>query len=445
MQIIDCAQTLEPHWLWETTPFVSQAYSEGDEFQEFGLKWFGSGFSFVSAPGWKNRGGARLDAYALECFAGVANVIDLTGSGEITAARVEQSLAGRTPRAIVVLKTGHADAIANRRPHYWEKAPIVPAEVADFLAAAGCRHVCVDVPCDSFAGRRPGGEGAIANRNEQFRSRCHALGMLVTENCAGLSRLGAEAFFCSLPIRGDGLTTAPCRPIALPQWPNDHPRLFDISTPLMNHWRWKLDIYAGRSFEAGDDRDETHFVYGGHGFTHCDAPRHMEKAGPTMQDLANGGFDRFVGPAFVIDLSDLALPTPITHDLLMQRSAGLEPGRIIVLRSDLTNRLGYGSRQWHLVAPSIEPSAARWLVEQRPLAIALDFPQDFVARQMPDRHVYNREFVVHHEILGHGVPFIEDLRDIGEVGTREPMIMAVPLKMTCVDGAPMRVIAIDWS
>ncbi len=57
MRIIDCAPIMEPHWLWETTPFVSQAYVEGDEFQEFGLKWFGTGFSFTSAPGWKLRGG----------------------------------------------------------------------------------------------------------------------------------------------------------------------------------------------------------------------------------------------------------------------------------------------------------------------------------------------------------------------------------------------------
>ena len=51
MKILDCAAMIEPHWRWDSCPFVSQSYHEGDEFQEFGLKWYGTGFSQVTRAG----------------------------------------------------------------------------------------------------------------------------------------------------------------------------------------------------------------------------------------------------------------------------------------------------------------------------------------------------------------------------------------------------------
>ena len=93
----------------------------------------------------------------------------------------------------------------------------------------------------------------------------------------------------------------------------------------------------------------------------------------------------------------------------------------------------------HVVLPRTE-----WLADHGVSAVCLDFPQDYVARQMPYRHVANEEFVAHHAIFRKGIPFIEDLRDIGTLATKTPFLLAVPLKMTCVDGAPMRVVAVDW-
>ena len=81
---------------------------------------------------------------------------------------------------------------------------------------------------------------------------------------------------------------------------------------------------------------------------------------------------------------------------------------------------------------------------KKPAAICLDFPQDFIAREMPGRHVYNHEFEIHHKIFQAGIPFIEDLKDLGEVRQDNMFLAAVPLKMTCVDGAPMRAIIINW-
>ena len=47
---------------------------------------------------------------------------------------------------------------------------------------------------------------------------------------------------------------------------------------------------------------------------------------------------------------------------------------MVVLRSDLTNRMGYESRQWHLASPNLEPAAAEWLLDQKPKALVLETP-----------------------------------------------------------------------
>ena len=441
MEVVDCAAMLEAHWNWSTSTFISQCRDEGDEFQEFGLKWRGSGFSQVSAPGWKIRDARRLDDYALDTFAGVATVVDLAQPGADPGPDFENPCA----RRILVLRTGHSSRISRRSPDYWRAVPLLRPELAELAARCGYLHVVLDLPCDSVAARRTDGSGAIPNANEAFRSRAHALGLLVTENCENLESIpGRETFFVSLPLSVPQATTSPSRPIALTRWPSDRPTLRDLSTPLFNHWRWKLDLYPGRSLAAGDDAEEIHYDFGGHGFTHCDAPCHMEIDGQAIQELENWGLGRFVGEAQVVDLSDLDLPQPITQELIRSRAAHARPGSRVILRTDLTNRVGYESRVWHLKAPHLEEDAARWLAARELAAVCLDFPQDYCARDMPTRPVRNEEFVAHHAILGRGIPFVEDLRDIGLLNTENPFLLAVPLKMDCPDGAPMRVVAAEW-
>lgn len=332
-----------------------------------------------------------------------------------------------------------------RRRSYWTAAPVIEADCADLLAERGCLHVVVDISLEDIPALRADERFSFFNQSKAFSARAHQHGMIVTENATGLSAFPEErVFFAALPLRGQGLTTSPCRPIALTEWGSDTPIVRDVSTPLENHWRWYLELWPDKSFANGDGADETHFVFTGHGFTHCDAPRHMERYGPSMQELPNGGLDIFCGPASVVDLSELAPATAISPEILAERGLHVKAGEIIVLRSDLTNRLGYSSRRWHLQAPYLTESGARWIADLKVAAVALDFPQDRVAREMPDRHVTNAEFVAHHAILGAGIPFIEDLRDLGAIGSERTFLLAVPLKTACPDGAPMRVVSITW-
>ncbi len=447
MAIIDCSALIEPHFHWQSHSFVSQDPARGDEFQEFGLKWRGPGFSFVSAPGWKMRGAARLEAFPLDCFAAVANVVDVSDLKAIGAAELAQRLKGRNPKArrILVLRTGHSGRHRNSHLAYWKEVPRFAPGCAGTIAHEGYRHVVLDIPCDELPPRRPLDDGYVPNPNQHFRAALHAAGLLVTENAENLGAIEQpEVFFCSLPLAIPRASLSPVRPIAYTEWPSDSPRLLDVSTPLFNHWRWYIDVDEGPNFADGADRDEIHFTIRGHGFTHCDAPRHMRRDGMTIQDFPNWGLDVFTGEARIIDLSDLPLPTPITAELLSARGKGIRKNDIVVLRSDLTNRMGYESRRWHTAAPNLEVAAADWLMDQGLKAIALDFPQDFVAREMPTRHVFVHEFHTHLAVFKRNIPFIEDFRDIGDIGSDRTYLMAIPLKTTCIDGAMMRALFVTW-
>ncbi|MBI1383767.1 MAG: hypothetical protein GC150_02515 [Rhizobiales bacterium] len=447
MAIIDCSALIEPHFHWQSHPFVSQDPARGDEFQEFGLKWRGPGFSFVSAPGWRMRGAGRLDAYPLDCFAAVASIVDVSDLKEIGAVALAERLKGVAPkgRRILVLRTGHSARHRNSHLAYWREVPRFAAACANQIAREGFRHVVLDIPCDELPARRPLDDGYVPNANQHFRAALHAAGLLVTENAENLVAIEqSEVFFCSLPLAIPRASVSPVRPIAFTQWPSDEPVLLDVSTPMFNHWRWYIDVDDGPNFAAGADRDEIHFTIRGHGFTHCDAPRHMRRDGMTIQEMPNWGLDAFTGEANIVDLSDLPLPTPITAELISARAKGIRMGDIVVLRSDLTNRMGYESTRWHLVAPNLEVAAAEWLMDQGIKAIALDFPQDFVAREMPKRHVFVHEFHTHLAVFARNIPFIEDFRDIGLAGSDRTHVLAIPLKTTCIDGAMMRALFVRW-
>ena len=448
MKYISLSQTIEPHWFWDSFPLVSQSYADGDEFQEFGLRWAGAGFTYASSPGWHFANKPSLDDLNIDNFAGVAEVIDLSGSADsgFVAAGDFTNAIGLGPLSkIIILKTGHASKIPLRRREYFTQTPKLAPAIAEIAAERGVKNICVDFSCDSFKSKREDLTNGIFNPNTEFRDRAHRSGLVVTENLCNLEQIGSKIFLLALPIKGEGMTTSPTRPVALTSWPSDNPSIFDVSTPLLNHWRWRMEIWREKIEDETGYLDQTQYIQSGHAFTHCDAPRHMEQKGPTIQELPNMGLDLFLGDASIIDISDIELPSPVTAELLERRSGGkIEANKRIILRSDLTNRLGYRSTRWHTHAPNIDPSAADWLIAKKPAAICLDFPQDFIAREMPGRHVYNHEFEIHHKIFQAGIPFIEDLKDLGEVEQDNMFLAAVPLKMTCIDGAPMRAIIINW-
>ena len=150
------------------------------------------------------------------------------------------------------------------------------------------------------------------------------------------------------------------------------------------------------------------------------------------KNLPNEGLDIFINEANLVDLSEFDLPFKVTKEMIESRIDTNDKKELIILRSDLTNKVGYESKEWHLKA-FIELDAAKWIADSGFKSVCLDFPQDYIAREMPDRVVYNKEFEIHHTIFDSGCTFIEDLMDLGKISKSTTQICAIPLKMDCFD------------
>ena len=445
-KIIDCSQRIEANWNWDTTTFISQSYKNKDQFQEFGLKWFGNGFTYITTPKWIDINLKNLDDYDLSLFCGPAIILNFSNE-KIEANTLKEKLSNinLSNINICIISTGHSKDFTIKDFNYWRKTPEISTDVIDILKDFQIKHLVLDFNCESIQSKRNDSKYDFLNPNHDFKIKLLESDILLTENFVS-NQENNETFYMGLPLSIPNGSTSPTRPVLIDEWFNKTGNIIDIATPLFNHWRWKLDIWENTyKDQFGKLRNEPNFIFAGHGFNHCDAPIHMKHDGKTIQDLPNEGLDIFINQANLVDLSEFDLPFKVTKDMIESRIDTNNKKELIILRSDLTNKVGYESKEWHLKAPSIELDAAKWIADNGFKSVCLDFPQDYIAREMPDRVVYNEEFEIHHTIFDSGCTFIEDLMDLGKISHSTTQICAIPLKMDCFDGAPMRTIAIDWN
>ena len=446
-QIIDCSQRIEANWNWNTTTFISQAYKNNDQFQEFGLKWCGSGFTYITTPKWINSKYKSLDSYDISLFCGPAVIIDLPNKSKVDSDHVEkelQKIDNINEIEICIISTKHSKNFTTKDFNYWKNSPLLDLSLIDTLKKFKIKHLVLDFNCESIFSKRTDDKINFINPNENFKIQLLENDIVLTENFVSNNNKNTS-YYIGLPISIPNGSTSPTRPILINDWFKRKGKIIDVATPLFNHWRWKLDIWENNFDDyLGQPRNETNFIFSGHGFNHCDAPIHMNRDGKTIQELPNEGLDIFINEANLIDMSEYELPFKVTKEIIESKIKDCDKKNLIILRSDLTNKVGYESREWHLKSPSIELEAANWIVDNKFKSVCLDFPQDFIAREMPDRMVYNEEFEIHHKIFDNGITFIEDLMNLGEITNNTTQICAVPLKMDCLDGAPMRTVAIDW-
>lgn len=215
-------------------------------------------------------------------------------------------------------------------------------------------------------------------------------------------------------------------------------RVIDLSYPVAEHFRWKVERRLAASFEAGDDFQVTRVGFPVHAFTHIDAPRHMVPGGTTTSDF---DLDSLVGEATIVDLTEVGENEAITVAMLDRATPG--PGSIVLLRTDWDRRYSLDEPAFWSRAPYLTREACEWLLERRPAAVGFDFPQDEPIRGLLDgRRAPMSEFVSHDVLLRAGVPLIEYLRNLGAVGSDAVQVCALPLRIPDADGAPARVVAI---
>ena len=215
-------------------------------------------------------------------------------------------------------------------------------------------------------------------------------------------------------------------------------KVIDLSTPIA-HGDGRLGLAVSveipYTFENCGWQGSTFSMFA-HYATHVDAPVHFIPEGMTIDQVP---LQSLMGPAAVIELSDHGESTGITGDTLEDRGRHVEKGDIAILRTGWTDK-HWGTDKFWLEGPYLRTEGADWLVERDVKSVVYDFSEEYLVREPGFR---GEDCEVHHKLLGTNIFNIEYVRDLGLIERPRCAVMALPIKLKGLDGAPARVVAIE--
>ena len=204
-------------------------------------------------------------------------------------------------------------------------------------------------------------------------------------------------------------------------------KVYDISrdlTPSMAVWPGDQPFERDwtSSIEKGDPANVGRMRLSLHAGTHADAPFHFRPEEATIDRL---NLSIFVGPALVIDVGDVA---SIGADAI----AGITelPPRVL-FRTLQSNR---PDDQFDPEFPPVQPDLAPILAENGVVLIGTDSPSvdPFDSEGMTSHHV----------LADNGIHILENLQ-LSRIKPGVYLLVAAPLKLTGMDGSPVRALLID--
>lgn len=216
--------------------------------------------------------------------------------------------------------------------------------------------------------------------------------------------------------------------------------LIDLSMTMEPMWRWPIEIGLAKDMNKGDPYHVTTLKTSMHAFTHVDTPRHIELGRESIDEV---DLERLCGPAAVVDLTPVSADQEIGQKLLAQRASHVRPGDIVLLKTCWDLARDYTSKQYWLEAPYLHRSAVQWLTELSIKAVGFDFPQDYVIREIPNRHPSASEMPTHDLLLRNGILLIEYLCNLDRISSDRVEIYILPLKVAGAEGACARAVAVE--
>lgn len=215
--------------------------------------------------------------------------------------------------------------------------------------------------------------------------------------------------------------------------------LIDLSLTIQPHWRWQIKQEYVMTHSAADPFQASTVRIPMHAFTHVDTPLHIL---PEKISIDEVPLESLMGQAAVLDLTHVEANQEITLSDLKKAGSDIQEYDIVLLKTTWDLKRNPMSRQYWSEAPYVGERAAAWLAQQPVKAVGFDFPQDYVIREIPQRHPPPEEMPTHHHILGKGVYLIEYLCNLGQVNRKRINFFAAPLKMRDAEGAPVRAFAV---
>ena len=174
-----------------------------------------------------------------------------------------------------------------------------------------------------------------------------------------------------------------------------------------------------------------------HTGSHVDFTKHVQEDGETAADVS---LDRVFGQALVIDLSFVEANHEISVADLEQYAPPIEPGDIVLVRTDWTEKQWGNFPTYYMESPYCSPEAAQWLIDKGVKAVGFDCFSEYCAR-LPD--FTSEEFIIHKIILENGAILMQQLTNFSKCpGEGRFQFFAPFIKITGAEGSPARFFAL---
>ncbi len=162
-----------------------------------------------------------------------------------------------------------------------------------------------------------------------------------------------------------------------------------------------------------------------HNGTHIDAPAHILKGRPHLDDFPP---EKFTGKAIVIDCTGTG--TWIGEEILKQNADKIEEVDFVLLRTGWDEK--WGTENYIRDFPVLTPAAAQWLIR---------FPLKGVGTDAISFDPYSStDLPVHKIFLGRDLILIENLRGLKKAGETVFTFSCFPLPFEEADGSPVRAV-----
>jgi len=198
-------------------------------------------------------------------------------------------------------------------------------------------------------------------------------------------------------------------------------KIIDVTRPLIKD----MLVYPGDVIPSFTQTDQGLYYISdlhmsSHTGTHIDAPVHYLKSGDTIDTIP---LCNLIGRTRVIDVSDSG--TLITAAHLRGRLEGV---------TRLLLKTGFSGRDTFIEEyPSLALDAACFITDNRIECLGID---------SPSIESFNCDGSVHRRLLSNGCIIIE-LLDLSDVPEGDYEMVALPLRLTGLDGSPARVILMN--
>ena len=198
-------------------------------------------------------------------------------------------------------------------------------------------------------------------------------------------------------------------------------KYYDVTRELTND----MLVYPGDVHPAFHQEDAGNYLISSlhlssHTGTHIDAPIHYLKTGDTIDTIP---LESLLGPCRVIDLGDIEGIIP--RDQIVGK---IGDEKRILLKTSFSGKNGFIENY-----PSLSLDAAKYIVSCGVRCIGID---------SPSIESYQCDGSVHRHLLSNTCLIIE-LLDLSGVPEGVYEMVALPLRLTGLDGAPARVILKD--